>query len=137
MKIIRFSEAKINLVSDGRIKAILRLRKSGKSLGKIGKRFCISESRVTILIGEGELIIERMSRLQRAIKNGKVGDLSIDDLPVSTRIRNALHRIACWTVKDVAETTEMELIKARNMGKKSIRELREILILMGMPSVTK
>jgi len=58
-------------------------------------------------------------------KNQNVRDLKINELDFSVRTMNRLQELNITTFEDLLKTTKSELIKAKNMGKKSIREIEE------------
>ena len=53
--------------------------------------------------------------------------LSIDNLELSVRTKNALHRVQIHTLGDLMEQTEESLSSIRNMGAKSITEALEVI----------
>ena len=54
-------------------------------------------------------------------------DRTIEDLDLSVRSFNCLKRAGINTVKDLVEMTEDELMKVRNLGKKSLEEVKKKL----------
>lgn len=52
-----------------------------------------------------------------------VKTIKIDDIGLSTRASNALHRAGIFTVGDMFMHTEESLLKVRNLGKKSLSEI--------------
>ena len=58
-------------------------------------------------------------------------DTLIDDVRLSTRIRNALIFAGIKTVGQVRETPDGTLLSLQNLGKRSVAHLRETL---GLPS---
>ena len=62
----------------------------------------------------------------------KVLDMSIDELELSVRSYNCLKRAGIQTVQDLASKSEDDMIKVRNLGKKSLKEVKEKLIELGL-----
>lgn len=56
-------------------------------------------------------------------KKGKVLELTIEELDLSVRSFNCLKRAGIDTVEDLISKTEDEMIKVRNLGKKSLEEV--------------
>ena len=57
----------------------------------------------------------------------KVLELTIEDLDLSVRSYNCLKRANINTVADLTEKTEEEMIKVRNLGRKSLEEVKKKL----------
>ena len=53
----------------------------------------------------------------------KILETSIDDLDFSVRAYNCLKRANILTLRDLTEKTETEMMKIRNLGKKSLKEV--------------
>ena len=56
-------------------------------------------------------------------KKEKVLEMSIEDLELSVRSFNCLKRANIATVEDLANKTEADMMKVRNLGKKSLDEV--------------
>ena len=59
-------------------------------------------------------------------------ETSIDDLDFSVRAYNCLKRAGVNTLGDLTEKTELEMMKIRNLGKKSLKEIIEKIKDMGL-----
>ncbi len=59
-------------------------------------------------------------------------DVTIDELELSVRSYNCLKRAGINTVKDLTSRTEEDMIKVRNLGRKSLDEVIEKLNSMGL-----
>ena len=62
----------------------------------------------------------------------KVLEMSIEDLELSVRSFNCLKRANIATVEDIAKMTESEMMKVRNLGKKSLDEVTYKLHSLGL-----
>lgn len=62
----------------------------------------------------------------------KVLDMTIEELDLSVRSYNCLKRAGIQTVQELAQKTEDEMIKVRNLGKKSLKEVKEKLQELGL-----
>ena len=65
-------------------------------------------------------------------KKEKVLEMSIEDLELSVRSFNCLKRAGISTVEDLANKTEEEMMKVRNLGKKSLDEVTHKLRSLGL-----
>lgn len=59
-------------------------------------------------------------------------ETSIDDLDFSVRAYNCLKRAGINTLGDLTEKTELEMMKVRNLGKKSLKEVIDKIKEMGL-----
>ena len=62
----------------------------------------------------------------------KILETSIDDLDFSVRAYNCLKRANILTLKDVVDKSENEMMKIRNLGKKSLKEVMDKVKDMGL-----
>ena len=65
-------------------------------------------------------------------KKEKVLEMSIEDLELSVRSFNCLKRANISTVEDIVKMTESEMMKVRNLGKKSLDEVTAKLHSLGL-----
>ena len=64
--------------------------------------------------------------------SSKVLDMTIEDLDLSVRSFNCLKRANINTVADLAEKTEDDMMKVRNLGRKSLEEVKKKLEELGL-----
>jgi hypothetical protein len=57
---------------------------------------------------------------------------SIDSLELSVRSANCLQRVGIKTIADLVQKSELDLLKTKNFGRKSLKEIKEILAEMGL-----
>ena len=76
---------------------------------------------------KAEIMIER-----EEIKRDKILEMSIDDLDLSVRSFNCLKRAGIDTVEDLVNRTEEDMIKVRNLGRKSLDEVIQKLHSLGL-----
>ncbi|MGY0292525.1 DNA-directed RNA polymerase subunit alpha C-terminal domain-containing protein, partial [Limosilactobacillus fermentum] len=62
----------------------------------------------------------------------KVLDKTIEELDLSVRSYNCLKRADIQTVKDLTERTEADMMKVRNLGTKSLDEIKLKLAELGV-----
>ena len=65
-------------------------------------------------------------------KKEKVLETSIEDLELSARSFNCLKRAGISTVEDLTNKTEADMMKVRNLGKKSLDEGTNKLHSLGL-----
>ena len=74
-----------------------------------------------------EIMVER----EETIKE-KVLEMTIEELDMSVRSFNCLKRAGIDTVEDLTNRTEEDMIKVRNLGKKSLDEVIQKLHSLGL-----
>ena len=62
----------------------------------------------------------------------KVLEMTIEELDLSVRSFNCLKRANINTVEDLISKTQDEMIKVRNLGRKSLEEVEHKLSAMGL-----
>ncbi len=75
----------------------------------------------------GEIMVEKAEDDKQ-----KVLDMLIEELDLSVRSYNCLKRAGINTVGELINKTESEMIKVRNLGKKSLEEVKQKLASLGM-----
>ena len=65
-------------------------------------------------------------------KTARVLEMSIEDLELTVRSFNCLKRAGISTVQDLANKTEADMMKVRNLGKKSLDEVTNKLRSLGL-----
>ena len=58
--------------------------------------------------------------------------MMIEDLDLSVRSYNCLKRAGIQSVDELTQKTEDEMMRVRNLGKKSLKEVKDKLIELGM-----
>ena len=74
-----------------------------------------------------QVMVEREETRQE-----KVLDKTIEELDLSVRSYNCLKRADIQTVKDLTERTELDMMKVRNLGQKSLDEIKLKLAVLGV-----
>jgi len=65
-------------------------------------------------------------------KKEKVLEMLIEELELSVRSYNCLKRAGITTVEDLANKSEEDMMKVRNLGKKSLDEVTNKLHALGL-----
>jgi len=64
--------------------------------------------------------------------NSKIMDMTIEDLDLSVRSYNCLKRAGINSVADLVQKSEDDMMKVRNLGRKSMEEVKKKLIELGL-----
>jgi len=75
-----------------------------------------------VVSGMGSLMEENVHE-----NNSKTVNMSIEDLDLTVRSYNCLKRAGISTVEELTQKTEDEMSRVRNLGKKSLKEVKEKL----------
>ena len=73
-----------------------------------------------------------MIKEEEKIEENKFEVMPIEELDLSVRSYNCLKRAAISTVAELTQKTEEEMMKVRNLGKKSLKEVKEKLAENGL-----
>ncbi|HOO05231.1 MAG TPA: DNA-directed RNA polymerase subunit alpha [Ruminococcus sp.] len=108
--------------TDGTISAKEALSQAANLLGEHLKLFIdLSEE-----AGLAEVLVEKDEKGKE-----KILEMTIEDLDLSVRSFNCLKRAGINTVDDLINKSEEEMMKVRNLGKKSFNEVKEKLQSLG------
>ncbi|NWF56341.1 MAG: DNA-directed RNA polymerase subunit alpha [Syntrophaceae bacterium] len=102
----------------------------GDALGYAAK---ILKEQLTVFINFDEQ--EALPRAAEDHKPGKLNDnlfKSVDELELSVRSANCLKNADIRYIGDLVQKTEVEMLKTKNFGRKSLNEIKEILAEMGL-----
>ena len=75
----------------------------------------------------GSTVVEKTESVK-----DKVMEMTIEELDLSVRSFNCLKRANINTVEDLVSKTQEEMIKVRNLGRKSLEEVIQKLAMMGL-----
>ncbi len=78
-------------------------------------------------IGKTQIMTERKETVQ-----GKILEMTIEELDMSVRSFNCLKRAGIDTVQDLTTRTKADMIKVRNLGQKSLEEVIQKLHSLGL-----
>jgi DNA-directed RNA polymerase subunit alpha len=65
-------------------------------------------------------------------KKEKVMEMTIEELDLSVRSYNCLKRAGINTVQELTQKSEEDMMKVRNLGRKSLEEVQEKLVELGL-----
>ena len=66
------------------------------------------------------------------VEENKYENITIEELDLSVRSYNCLKRASIQTVLELTERTEEDMMKVKNLGKKSLKEIKEKLAAIGL-----
>ena len=78
-------------------------------------------------VGSRSTVVEKIET-----QRDKVLEMTIEELDLSVRSFNCLKRANINTVEDLINKTQEEMIKVRNLGRKSLEEVEHKLAMMGL-----
>jgi hypothetical protein len=70
--------------------------------------------------------------IEKMLDGRAVSNVLVDELEISVRTYNCLKNLGIRTVGQLATTTEAELLRTQNFGRRSMKELKEILSTLGV-----
>ena len=112
--IIDYDKLTIEVVTNGTISAKEAVSLAAKILNEHLKLFVdLSDEAIN-----AEIMVER-----EETQKEKILEMTIEDLDLSVRSFNCLKRAGIDTVEDLVSKTQEDMIKVRNLGKKSLEEV--------------
>ncbi len=118
-----FDELTIEVTTNGSI--------SAKEALAIASKMMIEHLEVVVEMSEKASSTVYMTEPDEDTTNSKL-NMTIDDLDLSVRSYNCLKRAALNTVSDLTAKSEEDMMKVRNLGRKSLKEIKEKLESMGL-----
>ncbi len=97
----------------------------------LGAKILIEHLNIITNLSEIADVTGIMNAKQEDSKQKKL-ETSIDDLDFSVRAYNCLKRAGVNTLGDLTEKSELEMMKIRNLGKKSLKEVMDKIKDMGL-----
>lgn len=132
-----------------RARAAFVLRQTGMSYAQVGLHLGVSSSRACQLNAAAER--RMVAAAQRAVQLRRVRpelvpvttdevprhlrpslDLTIDVLDLSVRSYACLHNVGATRIGDVVKLSEGDVLRIKNLGRKSVREVRTALSRLGL-----
>ena len=103
---------------------------SAKEAVSLGAKILNEHLNLFVDLSEEAKKVDIMVESKETIKE-KVLEMTIEDLDLSVRSFNCLKRAGIDTVEDLTNRTEADMIKVRNLGKKSLEEVIQKLHSLG------
>lgn len=93
----------------------------------------ILNDHLKLFIGLTESITDEVTMVEKEEeKKDKLLELTIEELDLSVRSYNCLKRAGINTAQELIQKTEEDMMKVRNLGKKSLEEVQEKLAALGL-----
>ena len=99
---------------------------------KLGAQILIEQLSIFVNSADSENDYIESVAEENASNQEKVLEMSIEELDLSVRSSNCLKRANIHTVGDLVKKTEDEMMKVRNLGKKSFVEIQHKIAAMGL-----
>ncbi len=113
-----FDKLEIEVTTDGSI--------SAKEALAIASKMMIEHLEVVVELSEKASNTDYMIEAEQTNTDDKL-DMKIEDLVLSVRSYNCLKRANIETIGELTSKTEEDMIKVRNLGRKSLKEIKEKL----------
>ena len=113
-----FDKLTLDIWTDGSIYPDEAISKSAKILAEYLKLFI----GLTEVPGDDIIMVEK-----KEDNKDKILDMTIEELDMSVRSYNCLKRAGINTVQELTQRTEEDMMKVRNLGRKSLEEVMEKL----------
>lgn len=104
---------------------------SAKEAIAMASKMMMEHLSVVVELSEKASSTDYMIEQENNSQNSKLG-MSIDELDLSVRSYNCLKRAALNTVQELTAKSEEDMMKVRNLGRKSLKEIKEKLESMGL-----
>lgn len=98
----------------------------------LAAKILIDHLDIVASINEDILNMDNVIMEGRTEQPNKGQQMMIEDLDLSVRSYNCLKRAGIQTVDELTQKTEDEMMRVRNLGKKSLKEVKDKLIELGM-----
>ena len=97
----------------------------------LAAKILVEHLNLFIDLSENLSVMEIMVEKEES-KKEKVLEMTIEELDLSVRSYNCLKRASINTVEELTEKTEDDMMKVRNLGKKSLEEVIQKLEELGL-----
>ncbi len=123
VNVASFDKLEIEVQTNGSI--------SAKEALAIASKMMIEHLQVIVELSEKASSTDYMIETEDDTQNRKL-EMTIDELDLSVRSYNCLKRAGLNTVAELAAKTEEDMMKVRNLGRKSLKEIKEKLEALGL-----
>ncbi len=123
VNVASFDKLEIEVTTNGSITA--------KEALAVASKMMIEHLNVVVELSEKASETDYMVEAEDDTQNRKL-EMTIDELDLTVRSYNCLKRAGINTVLQLSEKTEEDMIKVRNLGRKSLKEIKEKLEALGL-----
>lgn len=120
----KFDKVHINVETDGTITPLQAITTAAKT--------CLENLEVILPLSDLELEESFMIQKPQVEDVKKVNTMMIEDLDLSVRSYNCLKRAGIQTVDELTQKTEDEMMHVKNLGKKSLKEVKDKMYQLGL-----
>lgn len=121
---VKYDSLTMEVWTDGSINPQKALSMSAKIL--------IDHFDIVAGINDDVLAMDNVVKEGGSEQTNKGQQMMIEDLDLSVRSYNCLKRAGIQTVEELTQKTEEEMMRVRNLGKKSLKEVKDKLIELGL-----
>ena len=120
----KYDKVHVNVTTDGSITPLQAISEAAK--------ICVDY--LNNLVSLSTLRLEESFVIQQPVKENtkKVNTMMIEDLDLSVRSYNCLKRAGIQTVDELTQKTEDEMMHVKNLGKKSLKEVKDKMFQLGL-----
>ena len=123
VNVASFDKLEIEVTTNGSI--------SAKEALAIASKMMIEHLEVVVELSEKASTSNYMIEAEDEAQNRRL-EMTIDELDLSVRSYNCLKRAGLNTVAELTAKSEEDMIKVRNLGRKSLKEIKEKLEALGL-----
>lgn len=118
-----FDKLTLEMMTDGTINPVEAISLAAKILTEHLMLFV----NLTALASQAEIMVEKEEEAK-----DKILEMTIEELDLSVRSYNCLKRAGINTVEELIRKTEEDMMKVRNLGRKSLEEVNQKLSQLGL-----
>ena len=104
---------------------------SAKDAIAVASKMMIEHLQVVVELSEKAVSSDFMIEAEEDNQNRRL-EMTVDELDLTVRSNNCLKRAGINTVAELASKSEEDMIKVRNLGRKSLKEIKEKLEALGL-----
>ena len=120
----KYDKVHINVETDGTITPLQAITMAAK--------ICMENLDEVLTVSDLELEESFMVQKPQVEDVKKVNTMMIEDLDLSVRSYNCLKRAGIQTVDELTQKTEDEMMHVKNLGKKSLKEVKDKMYQLGL-----
>lgn len=120
----KYDKVHFNVTTDGTITPLQAISQAAQ--------FCVNNLDVIVPLADLKLEESFMVQQPHVEDTKKVNTMMIEDLDLSVRSYNCLKRAGIQTVDELTQKTEDEMMHVKNLGKKSLKEVKDKMFQLGL-----
>lgn len=120
----KYDQVHFTVTTDGTVTPLEAISNAAK--------LCVEELNPLVSIADLQLEDNFMVQQPHVEDTKKVNTMMIEDLDLSVRSYNCLKRAGIQTVDELTQKTEDEMMHVKNLGKKSLKEVKDKMYQLGL-----